>query len=58
VTEEPERQLEEMQERAKEVDREIDSAEQDWEKTQQEVPSADEDDEPGPLDEENPVGGL
>ena len=58
MTEEPERQLEEMQERAKEVDREIDSAEQDWEKTQQEVPSADEDDEPGPLDEENPVGGL
>ncbi len=57
MTEEPERQLDEMEERAKEVDRDIDSAEQGWETTQKEVPSVEED-EPGPLDEENPVGGL
>lgn len=57
MTEEPEDQLEQMEERAKEVGRDIDKTEKDWEATQQEVPTAD---EPGqePLDEDNPVGGL
>ena len=51
---EPERDLEEMEEREKELDRAIDDAEQGWESTQQEVPSADDE---KPLDEDNPVGG-
>jgi len=56
VSEEPERDLEEMEERAKEVEREIDDAEQGWSTTRQEVPSADEE-EDKPEDEDNPVGG-
>ena len=56
MTEEPERQLENLEERSKEVERDIDEAEKGWEATQQEVPSVDEDDKP--LDEDNPVGGL
>ena len=51
----PERDLEDMEERAKEVERDIDDAEQTWDKTQQEVPSVDDDEKP--LDEDNPVGG-
>ena len=57
MTEEPERQLDEMEERGKEVDSDIEDAEQDWEKTQKEVPSTEGDDEQKPLDEDNPVGG-
>jgi len=53
---EPEEQLEEMEEREKELDRGIKETESEWESTQQEVPSVDPDDEK-PLDEENPVGG-
>ena len=56
MTEEPEKQLEEMEEREKKLDRDIEETEQGWESTQQEVPSAD-DDELKPLDEDNPVGG-
>jgi hypothetical protein len=56
VSEEPEKDLEEMEERAKEVEREIDDAEQGWDTTRQEVPSADEQ-EDKPVDEDNPVGG-
>jgi hypothetical protein len=37
----PEEDLEEMEEREKELDAEIAETEQDWESTQQEVPSAD-----------------
>jgi hypothetical protein len=57
VREEPERQVEEMEERAKEVERDIEQAAEDWEATQQEVPSADRQ-EDKPVDEDNPVGGL
>lgn len=57
MNEEPERQLDEMEERAKEVEREIDDADQSWKTTKQEVPSADEQ-EDKPLDEDNPVGGV
>jgi hypothetical protein len=56
MDEDPERQVDEMEERAKEVARDIDETEQKWDKTQQEVPSAD-DGGDEPLDEENPVGG-
>jgi hypothetical protein len=56
VTEEPEEQLEQMEERAKEVEREIEDADKGWETTQQEVPSTADDEEP--LDEDNPVGGV
>jgi len=56
VTEEPEKQLEEMEKREKDLDRDIEETEQGWESTQQEVPTAD-DDELKPLDEDNPVGG-
>lgn len=40
---EPEEELEEMEEREKELDAEIEKTEKDWESTQQEVPTADED---------------
>ena len=40
MTEEPEKQVEELEEREKELDRQIEETEQDWEKTQREVPSA------------------
>lgn len=56
MTEEPEEQLQKMEERGKEVDQDIDQTEKDWESTQQEVPSADDAGEE-PLDEDNPVGG-
>ena len=56
MTEEPEKQLEEMEKREKDLDRDIEETEQGWESTQQEVPTAD-DDELKPLDEDNPVGG-
>ena len=56
MIEEPEKDVEEMEEREKELDRQIEQTEEGWEKTQREVPSAD-DDEPKPLDEDNPVGG-
>lgn len=58
MTEEPEKQLEEMEERSKEVERDIDQTEQNWETTQNEVPSADDDDQAmKPTDDDNPVGG-
>ena len=41
MSEEPEKQVEEMEELEKELDRQIEETEEGWEKTQQEVPSAD-----------------
>ena len=40
---EPEEELEEMEEREKELDAEIEKTEKVWESTQHEVPTADED---------------
>ena len=59
MTEEPEEQLEEMEQQREEVDRDIEGAEQQWERTKKDVPTVDDDDAlTKPVDEDNPVGGI
>ena len=59
MSEEPEdRQIEELEEREKELDDQIEETESQWETAQQEAPSTVDDEGQEPLDEDNPVGGI
>lgn len=54
--EDRDKQVRDMEERSKELERDIDEAERDWEARKQKLPG--DYDEPKPVDEDNPVGGV